>query len=213
MNSEGRGIVPPASVKIALRHDEVAIIKRRSIEQARHRDYQGRRNTWGLGLVGDARSQNTMDLGKGEYPIYLGLIGEHALCAFINGRLSRQVASIDMQNRRAGDNGVDLSVRGLSMQIKTRQRPEYPSMVKRVNEYGVILPLVSDVHVFCLYLREKPRQLQLLGWEWTKNLVNRQVMPAIRGNWMNIEVHDSELNPMRRLIDELRQRGDHARWD
>jgi hypothetical protein len=205
VNTEGRGIVAPAPIVIKLRHDELLIIKERAVRQAMERDYRNRRDAWGTGLTGPRRPPNAQDLRDDQYPGYVGLVGEYALCSYINPRVGKPLVSLDLRPRRCGDYGIDVTANGLTIQIKTRQKQDQPNLVRATNWRGEFLPFTSKIHVFCLYFREEMDRPRLLGWIWTREIAGRPLVDARRGNHKNFEIPDQDLLPMTRLIQEIRR--------
>ncbi len=210
MICEGKGNVAPAPVVVHLEPSELRIIKDRAVQQAIERDYSRRSDAWGQGLASGMRFRNSMDLRPEETAPFVGMVGEYALCVFLNRNLGREVASFDDTPRQHGDGGVDVSCLGLSIQVKTRTNPDYPSLVKRAESSGRLVPLVGDIYVFALYRRELQEELKLLGFVWVDMLKPLRLYPARKGSHFNIEIPDTILLPMSRLVSELRQRKERS---
>jgi hypothetical protein len=206
MNVEGRGIVPPESVWIPLTRSDFIQIKDRAKKQAMERDYRNRRDSWGAGLVGSGRPPNAADLRTAEYSGLLGLIGEWGTVAFINRRMKRDIASMGLGSIPRGDRGIDIVALNLTIQVKTQQNPEYPGMIRRIDEYGRKISMPANAYVFARFDREHQTGVWLLGWAWTKDILLLPVVPARRGSHWNIEVPRALLLPMIRLIKELKYR-------
>jgi hypothetical protein len=205
VNTEGRGIVAPASIVIKLGHDELLIINERAASQALERDYKNRRDSWGTGLTGPRRPSNALDLRDDQYPGFVGLVGEYALCSYINRKIGKTLVSLDLKTHQYGDRGVDVTANGLTIQIKTRQNRYQPNLIRVTNGRGESIPFNSQIYAFCLYLREEADKPRLLGWTWTREIVGRPIVDARRGNHKNIEIPDRDLKPMTRLIQEIRR--------
>lgn len=212
MNSEGRGIVPPEPVWIPISRAEFIMLKERATQQAIERDYKRRRDSWGRGLTGRDRPPNVGDIRDPDYSILLGLIGEWGVCQYINQRLKSRPATMDLSPRKGGDFGVDLSVNGLTIQVKTQQNPVHPGLIRCVTEYGENIHLRANCYAFTRFDRDRPEGIYILGWVWSKVVAKLPSFPALRGNHMNIEVPSSLYLPASRLVRELRQREEVATW-
>lgn len=207
MNVEGRGIVPPEPEWERFTRSDLILIKDRARNQAKERDYRNRRDRWGCGLVGRRRPPNSTDLRPAEYSGLLGLIGEWGTVSYLNRRMKRDVAMMDLTPLPRGDDGIDVIACGLTMQVKTQQNAAYPSLIRRVDDFGRVIPIRSEACVFARFDRENQMGVWLLGWAWTREILGLPVVPARRGNHQNIEVPHALLYPMVRLIRELQYRG------
>lgn len=212
MNSEGRGIVAPEPVWVPIARADFLILKDVAIRRQVERDYRSKRNAWARGMVGPGRPRIAADLRRSEYSIYVGLIGEHGACQYINSRLGRKAAVLDLESRERGDGGVDIHVVGLAIQVKTQQHPGGAGLIRCVTEGGRELPLTARCYVFALYDRDHQDGVSLLGWAWARDVVRQPRRPARRGGHTNIEVPRSLYLPASRLIKELRQREESDQW-
>lgn len=212
MNTEGRGESAPGVVVIPLTDSDLMVIKERSVQQAMERDYRRRGDAWGQGLTGGLQVKNSRDLRPDEAGPFIGMIGEYGVCSYLNRRLKIDVAAMDFQRRQHGDGGVDLKIFGLTIQVKTRTKSFSVSLIKRAERSGLVVPLSACAYAFCQYTREQQNVVQLLGWSWARSLLGYPLVPARRGDHMNIEVPDVTLLPMTSLIDELKQRKASEQW-
>lgn len=206
MNVEGRGIVPPAPVWVPLTPTDFIEAKDRAVRQAMERDYCSRRDSWGRGYVGSGRPRNCADLRPYEYPILLGIIGEIGTAAHINQRMGKEVTTVDLDRKSRGDGGIDITPCGLTIQVKTQQDPRLPGLIRRVDHFGRLVPLTARSYVFARFDRERQSGVWLLGWVWTKDIVDFPTTPAIRGNHENIKVPSSLYRSIPALIHEIKQR-------
>jgi hypothetical protein len=208
LNVEGRGIVAPKPIRVVIPRDAILIIKDRAAQQAMERDYRSRRDSWGHGLTGPGRPPNAADLRDDAFPNFVGGMCEYGVTELINRQFRRTVIAMDLRSRVRGDGGIDMKSFGLTVQVKSRQKPENPNLIRRYFRNGWVVPLGADVHIFCLYRRDDQDAVSVLGWAWTRKLELQgyEIVPARRGEHVNIEVPDVDLEPMSRLIKELRQR-------
>lgn len=211
-NVEGRGIVAPKPIWVPLTRPDFIPIKERAQQQVIDRDYRNRRDAWGRSHVGVGRPPNCADMRPEVYAAMLGGIGEFGTIAYINKQMKRDVATMDFARKKQGDSGIDIIACGLTMQVKTQQNSLQPGLIRRFDESGNLIPLPAKACVFAWFNREDQAGVWLLGWIWKTKVVALPVVPAIRGSHRNIEVPRKELQPMCRLIKELKQRELIQEW-
>lgn len=189
---EGRGKIPPTPEIVHLTATDIEIVADVAAKRNQYRGYARRQDSWGRGSISD--------------PVFVGLLGEHAVALFLNRRASCHLA-IDSELRPFGDGGIDLTTDGLVFSIKTRQSASRSNLFRRVDGRKNLRALRGDFHVFCR--RESDREIWILGWidSSTMRQVARHV-PGIAKNadWWNLDVDDAELTPMCRLVEEIKLR-------
>jgi hypothetical protein len=165
-----------------------------AVDAARSRNqfrrYDERRDQWGRGIVSD--------------PILVGMLGEIGVCSFLNRRCGCRLC-IDTELRARGDGGVDLSIAGMGIDVKTRNPRSKTNLYRRVDSRGDMRALKSQFYVFCQ--RVEDRVVHLLGWISADGLIERaRFARSPVGDWFNLEVTDSHLEPMVRLVAEISYR-------
>lgn len=205
MNSEGRGIVAPAPYVMKLERGELLAVKEISADRASARRYADRGDAWGRGHTGSMRVKNVGDLRSDETPIFVGTLGEYAAVSYINKRFKREAVSVDSLIRSKGDGGVDIRVSGRTIDVKCRTKPGV-SLIRAAWPNGNRVPFAADIYLFCQYAREVQDQISLLGWAWRSCLESLELVPARRGDHLNVEVADEMLNPMNALISALQRK-------
>lgn len=201
MDTEGFGSKAPAPARLVLDFGTQILIAKAATQRAAFRNYGGTR--WGKGLKQAIHIPGIGDLSERERPIYAGLAGECAVADVINRRLKLIVAEVDLKNRTYGDGGVDLKVLGARLQVKTRQSHDRRSLIRATDERGN--STLPDVHayVFCEWLGGD--LVSVLGWLDSRRVVDRPRRPG-KGDWMNVEVIDTELEPMNAMLDGFKKR-------
>lgn len=202
MNVEGAGVVAPARERVVLTGADKWIIKGEALRRNLERGYGRRSDRWGRGLIRDSRD----GVPPEAVGSLVGIATEYAVCSFLNRRLGRRVAAVDLVSRAFGDGGRDIVVAGLSMQVKARQRDYGKNLVRRVRDDGRMEPIHGDIHVYCEYLRERQDVVDILGWLWTREMHDYPIVDAMRGDHKNIEVPDWDLLPLGRLVREIKRR-------
>lgn len=189
MLREGEGFTAPAPVSISLSAGEMEYLRSVATRREQYRAYSQRSDKWGRGYI--------------DSPIFVGLCGEHAVCTFLNRRLSCRL-SVDTKLRGRGDGGVDVDVFGVTLQVKTRARGDR-NLVRRVDRKG-IRGLNVIAYVFCQLLTER-RTVLLLGWIKSDEL--RTYAKSERSPvdvHFNLSVDAKYLRPMNSLLDEIQLR-------
>jgi hypothetical protein len=205
---EGIGKKAPTPVTVIVARHEMLVILQEAQRQSDHRGY-ARGGTWAQGLKGDVVIENVGLITRAVRPAFCGNLGEYAACCHINRKFGIEVAACDFILRKFGDGGIDLKVFGLTLQVKTRESNRHGNLIRRIDDRGKVLEFSAQAFVFCEWGGFD--SVQLLGWEWTKAIENREVVPAIVGDHQNIVVEDEDLQPMNRLVDNLEARREAGR--
>lgn len=190
MRTEGTGLRPPAPVPIKFSRSDFAFLREQAIRRRNFRGYAKRADAWGRGFISD--------------PVFVGMCGEQACCAYLNRRLGTDL-KVDTVLRYKGDGGVDIMVFGMRLQVKTRAIGSR-NLVRRVTEEKKVVPIPVHAFVFAQLL-ESEGKVNLLGWlpatEATEH--GRQVKSG-KANFWNLEVDAKFLEPMKDLAEHLNLR-------
>jgi hypothetical protein len=203
MMAEGRGWIAPAKEPVKLTCGEAIFLAGKAKERAEWRGY-GSGGDWSRGLSRGREYPGVGYLGSEVRAPFVGLLGEYAAQVWLNRRLGRDVAAIDLEFRLTGDQGCDFDLCGLKHEIKTRQSALSPNRVRRATERCAIVPIRSSIYVFAEFT--EPYIVNLLGWLWGKQVKKLAVVPAKCAGHANSEFGDEILWPMTRLIKELHRR-------
>ena len=199
MLTEGIGIKPPAPVAVVLTDGNMRLIAAEAKRQAEARNYNGRSDSWGKGF-GISMVVGGVALQSSESPIFVGKIGEYATAHILTRRLGVRIEP-SAEVLTGGDGGADLIVVGKVLQIKTR-RSVPVSLIRVRDDRGFSVFHKCDAFVFCSW--DGVRTVRILGWLKSGDVLSKQEVNARCGDHKNVEVHDSELLPFSRLVDELR---------
>jgi hypothetical protein len=195
MQVEGIGKVPPAPVQVRTALNRLRWLRDEADKRNAYRGYTRRTDAWGRGFI--------------RNPALVGLMGEHCSCEYLTRR--GFPCFVDIVLRPYGDDGRDLEVCGLVLQVKTRRKGiARRSLVKRGDGRGRIVPLACDVFVFAQWDETAPDDVpQLLGWIWARDARSYGVFersPVSYADHWNLRIPDALLLPMSRLVDELASR-------
>lgn len=200
---EGRGLVAPSPYKLTLTDSEM----RQLIYYARQRDtirrYADRVDVWGRGMVGAFVIPNVGAVEESFAPTLAGLVGEYGVATFLNRRCG-DVCRIDTDLRRFGDGGIDLSPRGLKIDVKTRLKDYGSHLVRSRRDDGSVVDWQCQVFAFCQW--GKFKTVEMHGFAWARDVNLQPEVAARRGVHKNKEVTPELLLPMSRLVDEIRSR-------
>jgi hypothetical protein len=202
MMTEGVGDVAPRPVKIVLPDYALQALLVEAASRAEYRQYRKQKDEWSQGLQGDVVIHNVGALRRDVRPIFVGMIGEYAVCEFINSREPSARVSVDLLQKVRGDFGVDVAAFGIQMQVKTRQTAEHGNLIRIIDEHGNRKSLNAKAFVFCQWSGDKV--CELLGWAWTKDIRDLRPQDAVRGKHQNIVVADWRLICMDRLAEMLK---------
>lgn len=196
---EGSGMVSPAPVTVELTPPELRWLKEVAVARERRRGYQLSYTTWKQGII--------------SLPTFVGLVGEHALCLFLNRRL-RLSLSVNADDMPGGDGDVDLLVHRVALQVKTRTCRR-DVLVRRCTDDGRLLPLNWHACVSATWERrpdEEPLTVFLDGWVRKSALLEQGHYALGRaGPWRNLELADVQLESMNDLVASLRVNRDLQR--
>lgn len=198
MFTEGRGAIAPMPVDIEVdRHTQVVLLMEAE-RRAAHRRYGARSDAWGRGLI-----QNTNGVSRAVAPILVGIVGEWAFAEYVNTRLHRRFCETDMTLNN-GDGGRDFEIASAVHQIKTRQKQQGPSYVRRVSERKQLCAHTAGRFVFTQW-RPNQESCRLLGWVTHKELLEecRFQKSPIAGHFNHV-IPDELLRPMDRLLCEIK---------
>lgn len=187
MLTEGKGLRPPAPVKIRLTPSEVSFLQNEAGRRDSFRRYRDRKDAWGRGYT--------------DGPTFVGLVGEHAVCAFLSRRLGVYL-KVDTALRRKGDGGADVFVFGLRLQVKTKKTGT-KNLIRRLDHEKQLRGLFAHAFVFARWL-ENQRLVQLLGWIRARDVTEvGKFCKSTRDEHWNLDIEDHHLLPMNDLVDEL----------
>lgn len=185
---EGKGKVPPSAEIVRLSASEYEFVRTVAVKRAAFRNYAGRRDQWGVGMVPNS--------------ILVGLLGEHGLCSFINKRTNLRTC-INERLLANGDGGHDVDIDGLTLEMKVRVRGRH-FLVRRVDDRKRIRQIKSEIVVFAQLKDE--REIHLMGWMTRSQVRSQRHIRSPVGDWWNLEIDESELHHMEHLIEEIRFR-------
>jgi hypothetical protein len=187
MLREGSGEVAPSPVVETISTADYAFAFRAAESRNHFRRYDDRADQWGRGLV--------------KNPILVGMLGEIAVCSFLNRRAGCRL-SIDTELRARGDGGTDLSTDGIGIEVKTRNPASLTNLYRRVDSKSDLRAMRANYFVFCQ--RRSERVVDIIGWKEADAFVQKaEFKKSPIGDWWNLELPDSQLEPMSRLIGEI----------
>lgn len=196
---EGRGKVPPAPIVVAVDADDYRRLS--GLAADRSRKYVRRGDAWGRGIRPDA--------------ILVGLLAEQATVSLLRRRLpGLRVAWEPGVIPHAGDDGCDVEVAGLRIQVKGagREAGEVRHLYfRRQDERGRVLPLSFDLAVCCACPPSTgARAVSVLGWAMRQSLRRSPFRQSPVGGMshMNLRLAVEDLEPVGELIDWARTRSD-----
>ncbi len=162
-----------------------------AVQREGRRGYQGSYTDWRRGII--------------KLPTLVGLVGEHALCLYLNKTLGLRL-EVDVTDRPLGDGGVDLRPLGIPTQVKTRTR-RLDVLLRRVTEDGRLLPLAWEICVSATWeMRDgyEPEVVTLDGWSKVSQVLDvSEFKRGYRGDWWNLEMGDECLEPMSDMVENL----------
>lgn len=174
MNVEGKGYVMPAPEIVELDEDETKIIRIRSKQIAEERKYD---------------LDNT----------FVGWVGEGALAKYLREQLGIS-RLCDACSRPYGDGGVDMTIHGIDLQVKTH-RQGGACTIARVKDRR-LKEFKFDIVVFCESQTDPSEVKQtcaLLGYLFRKHLSKWGIHERAKGEYWHIRIDPKYLSPMLRL--------------
>lgn len=196
---EGEGKRPPVPVRIRMSGGDMRVLLLEAQKRARHRGYESKATTWENGICDSIEIDGVGRLTKAVRPIFAGLIGECGVSRAVGG-------SIDFLLLDGGDDGRDLVIHGLGIQVKLCQKSCGANLVRCRNERGYSKPITARVHVFCEWDKSDVRTVGVRGWVWSKDMVALPEVKSAVGSWWNFDVPNEMLLPVSQLKDELEAR-------
>jgi len=184
MESEGQGKRPPAAVPVEITRGDVLACFDFALRCARLRQYAAS-GGWRGGLVPAMTLYGGVAVDKTVAGIVIGKVAELAMC-----RLSG--VSVDLALRDRGDGGRDLLLPCGSVQVKAARNSYGTKLVREPVER-------AEWFVFATWCGTK-NHVQIDGYVSRAAMLRMDVIPSVRGSWMNRQVHDSELLPIRSLL-------------
>lgn len=177
MLREGLGLVAPTPVAVSITSGDFAYLESAATARDKFRGYATRTDSWGRGFV--------------DRPTLVGLLGEHAWCAFLNKQLGTRLM-VDLELRPRGDGGVDINALGLTIDVKTRVSGER-YLVRRINDRKEILPLDAEYYAFAKVVSNK--EVLLLGWTDRLSMtMSSKLLPSpTKSPHWNLDIPETEL--------------------
>lgn len=186
---EGRGVVPPGLVSIAISSADIRFLEQVAKDRDRHRNYGNATSAWKRGSTSN--------------PILMGLVGEYAFQEFLKSRGVKSFVVDDALNN--GDGGKDAIIGGVSYQIKTSGKSYRSCLIRRVNESKRIVAHTSDRFVFCRW-SYGDKHCDIRGWCERESIVELgKFCKGKRGGWFNNEIEDIHFNSMANLAMLIKQ--------
>lgn len=193
MMIEGRGQAAPKPKQIAISDDEMRMLIRLAQERAAYRNYSSGRSQWKRGLSDGTFTHRGITVAGADFSCLAGLVGEYGYCRFLG-------CELDTTLRPRGDGDIDLTYRGMTLQVKTRSRHRTNSLVRRVDYKKRLIAFRNDIFAFAEWLRDM--RVLILGWmETTKAISTASFRRGYVGKHWNIEIPDSCLITVFRLKD------------
>lgn len=192
---EGRGLVAPAPVVIALDPGAIELIAQEARERIARRNYAGRSDLWGRGMISDA--------------VFVGMVGERAFAKYATQR--GFPLAPDVAFRKRGDGGIDFTLEGLRVQMKTRRSTTKSNLIRRRDHRGRLRALSCQAYVFASYDRAA-QTVALLGWINVRHIADASVVRmGVGGQHENLSIDDRHLVPIARLFEDAAARRDIRR--
>lgn len=189
MMREGVGKVAPPKVKVAVTLETVRQAEAVAAARELKNSYSCGQSAWRQGLIAK--------------PTLWGIVGEHAVATWLSAALKVSL-SVDLQDRSGGDDGRDIEVFGKRIQVKCRTKP-YGSLLLRRSDAGRIQPIRWDYVIQTTWVRtgDAVQTVTVDGWADSVSVQSGRYAGAWRGQHMNIELCDNELNSPADLADLL----------
>lgn len=151
-----------------------------------------------------AHSSRVWQKGLISRPTLTGFVAEWAFATWVNWAIGGRYQP-DERPLAGGDNGIDFTICGIPIQVKGRGRCG-DLLIRRETEDGRLIPYPWQICVVATWKDAGPDaepnlRLTLDGWV-SKNVLRNdgRFVEARRGNHMNLEIPDEELESMSDLI-------------
>lgn len=200
MNIEGKRAKAPRRIIVIVTVGEV----RHWLDVARMQNahYKGETG-WRGGLMPDSWSPAILDeeLSRADSSPLVGKIGEAALSGYLR-QCGIACSSPRADTVARGDGGIDLLSRDEAIQVKTRTRAVDDTLIRFSDERGRKYPFEQEYLVGIEWLGGPT--VDLLGYVTRKTALARSPQPTRRGTHSNLVILDSELQPIHRLVQLLK---------
>lgn len=201
---EGAGMIAPSAHVVVLTDNELRYLVLAAQQRQRTRRYAARADNWGQGLGAAIVIPNVCSLDPATAAIMTGCVGEYATTLLINRRTKTKTA-IDLKVRPDGDGGIDITVNGLGIDLKTRNKDYGTFLVRSHYDDGKKCSLKADAFAFATWSHSKA--VHVHGWLWTRDVEQCEIAKAPGGRpHKNYVIHPHQLLPMTRLCDEIASR-------
>lgn len=201
---EGKGEAPPSPIRIKVARRDMLVLHQDAARQANYRCYSTGSTRWKRGLFDGFTDVPGVALMRSDlFPVFMGKVGEWGV-ALASERLGYRGLNVDSELRIGGDDGSDLTLSGIPVQVKTRRSDSSHSrqgvnLVRHSTERGRdVLPKAPAI-VFAEYDVEAST-VSVLGWLRTKTIRGGAPVPARKGSHFNVEVKDRWLEPLSSLV-------------
>lgn len=184
---EGKGKAAPCPHRVDIDDYELRVLMKWAVEIAAYRDYSRKQTQWQRGLTGRSLSRFGLTISGPSYGILMGKTGEYGYATFLD-------LPLDLEVRPFGDGDVDLNPGNMPIQVKTRGGGS-DSLIRRVNDYGKLLPFTCDVLAFAQW--SGGNQIDLIGWILARRAQQLCEFGKARvGKHFNLIIPDCELEPV-----------------
>jgi len=188
---EGKGEIAPKPIMFKVNAKTTRQLVHLARQQAIYRNYHGRLDQWGRGLIKSGEQILSETLPKASLPIFMGKMSEEVVSASINQHLGFTVTHAHHGLLRHGDGGKDLTLCNVRIQVKCRRVKSKTNLIRRVTENGHLLQTNADVFVFCAW--QNPSSIFILGWVLQRDLDNFSFgKSTVAGHW-NFIIRDQGL--------------------
>jgi hypothetical protein len=184
MQSEGQGRRPPAPVPVEITRGDVLACFDFAIRCARLRQYANS-GGWRGGLVPAMTLYGGVAVDNTVAGIVIGKVAEVAMCRLAG-------VPVDLALRERGDGGRDLLLPCGVTQVKASRKSYETKLVREPFE-------AAEWFVFATW-KGTDSTVWIDGYVSRAAMSRMEVVPSVRGGWMNREVPVSELLPIRSLL-------------
>jgi len=184
MQSEGQGRRPPVPVPVEITRGDVLACFDFAIRCARLRQYANS-GGWRGGLVPAMTLYGGVAVDNTVAGIVIGKVAEVAMCMLAG-------VPVDLALRERGDGGRDLLLPCGVTQVKASRKSYETKLVREPFE-------AAEWFVFATWAGTDSTVV-IDGYVSRAAMSRMEVVPSVRGGWMNREVPVSELLPIRSLL-------------